>query len=68
MKAELRFVDVVSGAEKGPVAAAECEIKLGAAMVNSGPLSKGALQSKRLPGGTYTVSFPDIDASEWREG
>jgi hypothetical protein len=63
VKVELRYKDT---REFVPVA--ECRILQGSAVIDSGPLATGVLEAKGLPGGTYSVTFPDIDASEWAEG
>lgn len=63
VRVELKYKD-----DRSPVPAAKCTIKLGATVTNPGPLSNGVLQSTGLPGGTYTVTFPDIDGNEWAEG
>jgi hypothetical protein len=51
--------------DKSKVKAAKCEISLGDAVVEPGPLSNGLLSVAKIDPGTYDVSFPDIDASEW---
>jgi hypothetical protein len=47
------------------VKAAKCQITQGDTVVAGGPLSSGVLSKSSLVPGTYEVSFPDIDASEW---
>lgn len=63
VKVELRYKDT-----RDFVPAADCQILQAATVINSGPLAAGVLESTGLPGGTYSVTFPDIDASEWEEG
>jgi len=63
LKVELRFKD-----DRNFVPTEECVILRGNTTINSGPLANGVLESKNLPGGSYTVKFPEIDANEWAEG
>ena len=51
--------------DKSKVKAAKCQISLGDAVVEPGPLANGLLNVPKIDPGTYDVSFPDIDASEW---
>ena len=63
VKVELKYKD-----SKAYVPAAEATILQGREVVNGGPLANGVLESRQLPGLTYSVTFPDIDATEWAEG
>ena len=35
---------------------------------SSGPLANGLLEVKDIEGGSYEVTFPEIDAAEWSPG
>lgn len=54
--------------DKTDVPAAACEITLGGTEIAPGPLAGGVLEAHNLDPGSYEVSFPDIDASEWAKG
>ncbi len=47
------------------VKAAKCRVTKGDTVIMPGPLANGVLNKSTLEPGTYDVSFPDIDASEW---
>lgn len=51
--------------DKSKVKAAKCQITLGDAVIAPGPLANGLLSVSSIDPGTYDVSFPEIDASEW---
>lgn len=51
--------------DKSKVKAAKCRVTLGDTVVAPGPLADGLLQVPSLDPGTYDVSFPEIDSSEW---
>jgi hypothetical protein len=57
---QMRFLD-----DRSPVPAAACRIEKGSVEISSSPLTKGTLELSKLESGSYTASFPDIDASEW---
>ena len=53
--------------DKSKVKAAKCTIAQGGAVIQPGPLANGTLGATSGTGGTYDVSFPDIDATEWEK-
>lgn len=55
----LRYQD-----DRTDVPAADC-LHLSGDTINSGPLAAGQLETHELDDGSYQVTFPDIDASEW---
>jgi hypothetical protein len=55
--------------DRKAVVAAACKILKGTAEVDAGPLVNGVLATaKTLQGGSYEVTFPEIDADEWEMG
>ena len=64
VKVKLVFKD-----NQKPVLATACNILLGAAVIEGGPLGAGELgTAKTLEPGSYEVTFPEIDADEWGAG
>lgn len=60
IKAILRYKD-----DKSKVKAAKCTISSGGAVKAPGPLADGQYYVPSIDPGTYDISFPEIDASEW---
>ena len=61
VKVKLVFKD-----DQKPVPATGCQILLGTAVIEGGPLGNGELGSvTTLDAGSYEVTFPDIDSVEW---
>lgn len=60
VKVKLHFKD-----DDSVVPTTGAQILQDAAVVNGGPLAAGELEAKDLDPGSYTIYFPDIDASEW---
>ncbi|HEX3879825.1 MAG TPA: hypothetical protein VHW24_22740, partial [Bryobacteraceae bacterium] len=57
-------VHMVFQDDQTDVPAADC-LHLNGDTINSGPLAAGKLETHGLDPGSYQVTFPDIDESEW---
>jgi hypothetical protein len=51
--------------DKSKVKAAKCTLSKGGAVKAPGPLANGQYYVPVIDPGTYDISFPEIDASEW---